>query len=77
MSHSGKLNTPKKFTGDKNNWDKWMNSVITYCSAIDFRYGIAFDLILSNTRTCTIDANWVQDFDVNNPNNAADAKDVN
>ena len=76
VANAFKRNPPKKFTGKKEDWEKWCMTAINYCSAIDFRYGKGFDCISPMDETIPIDSTWLQQLDSAYPNNASDAKDV-
>jgi hypothetical protein len=44
-------------------------------SSIDFRLGAALTAVEKTPTTTAIDVNWIDDFDLNNPNSTLDAKD--
>ena len=71
-----KLEAPGKFTGKKEDWERWCTATVNYCSAIGYRYGTGFDCITTMDKTIPVDSTWLQGLDKAFPNNATDAKDV-
>ena len=69
-----KLEAPGKFTGKKEDWERWCTATVNYCSAIDYRYGKGFDTITAMDKTIPIDSTWLQGLDTAFPNNATDPR---
>ena len=70
-----RLKGPETFTGDTSKWEHWSFTLNNYVSSIDFRLGAALTAVEKTPTTTAIDVNWIDDFDLNNPNSTLDAKD--
>ena len=70
------LKGPGNFTGNKKDWETWAFRFANYAKNIDFRLGKAFAEIEALGKGTDVDADWIDDFDLNNPNTALTAKDL-
>ena len=70
-----RLKGPDAFSGDSSKWEHWSFTLNNFVSNTDFRLGLALTAIEKLPTTTTVDTAWIEDFDLNNPNATADAKD--
>jgi len=70
-----RLKGPETFTGDSSKWENWSFTLNNYVSNVDFRLGVALTAVEKLPSTTVVNSDWIDNFDLNNPNNAADAKD--
>ena len=68
------LKGPGNFTGNKKDWETWAFRFANYAKNIDFRLGKAFAEIEALGKGTDVDSDWIDDFDLNNPNSAPTAK---
>ncbi len=67
---------PGNFTGNKKDWETWAFIFANYAKNIDFRLGKAFAEIEALGKGTDVDSDWIDDFDLNNPNTATASKDL-
>ena len=70
-----RLKGPETFTGDISKWETWSFTLNNFVSSTDFRLGLVLTTVEKLPTTTTVDSDWIEDFDLNHPNNTADAKD--
>ena len=70
-----RLKGPETFTGDTSKWEHGSFTLNNYVSNVDFTLGVALTACEQLLPTTAVDSTWVDDFDLQNPNSAADAKD--
>ena len=73
---SFKLKGPGNFSGNKKDWETWAFKFANYAKSVDFRLGKAFTAIAALKKTEPVDSDWIDDFDLNNPNSSATARDL-
>jgi len=70
-----RLKGPETFTGDTSKWENWSFTLNNYVSNVDFRLGVALTAVEKSPPTTVIDSDWLDDFDLQNPNSTLDSKD--
>ena len=70
-----RLKGPETFTGDTSKWENWSFTLNNYVSNVDFRLGVALTAVEKSSPTTVIDSDWLDDFDLQNPNSTTDSKD--
>jgi len=70
-----RLKGPETFTGDSSKWEHWSFTLNNYVSNVDFRLGVALTAVEKLPSTTVVDSDWIDDFNINNPNHSTDAKD--
>ena len=69
------LKGPGNFDGTKNKWEDWTFKFKNYASTFDFREKDALTEVEQLSRTANVDTAWIDNFDLNNPNNNPNSKD--